>query len=39
VQKQEVRGRKIFSKGAYSKVSDWEINFSDEEIQSFSAFP
>ena len=35
-QKQEVRDRKIFSKWAYWPVSDWEINFSNEEIRSFS---
>ena len=35
-QKQEVRGRKIFSKRVYWWVHDWEINFSDKEIQSFS---
>ncbi len=35
-QKQEIQGRKIFSKGAYWWVSDWEINFSDKEIRSFS---
>ena len=36
--KREVRGRKIFSKGVYWMVSDWEINFYDNEIRSFSAF-
>jgi glycosyltransferase involved in cell wall biosynthesis len=35
-QKQEVRGRKIFSKWASWDGSDWEINFSNEEIRSFS---
>ena len=38
-QKQEVRGRKIFSKWAYWLVSDWETSFSDEEIRSFSEIP
>lgn len=37
-QKQEVQGGKIFSKEAYSDVSDWEINFSNDEIRSFSGF-
>ena len=35
-QKQEVQGGKIFSKGAYSNVSDWEIHFSNDEVRSFS---
>lgn len=35
-QKQEVRGRKIFSKGVSWFGNDWEINFSDKEIRSFS---
>ncbi len=38
-QKQEVQGRKIFSKGAYESVSDWENNFSNDEIRSFSGIP
>ena len=37
-QKQEVQGGKIFSKEAYSDVSNWEINFSNDEIRSFSGF-
>jgi hypothetical protein len=37
-QKQEVRGRKIFAIWAYWWVSEWAINFSDEEIHSFSNF-
>jgi two-component system, OmpR family, sensor histidine kinase CiaH len=35
-QKQEIRGRKIFSKGAYESVSDWENNFYNDEVRSFS---
>jgi glycosyltransferase involved in cell wall biosynthesis len=35
-QKQEVRGRKIFSKWASWDGSDWEINVPNEEIRSFS---
>ena len=35
-QKQEIQGRKVFSKGVYSVVSDWEINFSNDEVRSFS---
>jgi diaminopimelate decarboxylase len=35
-QKQEVRGREIFSKWAYYPVSDWENNLSNKEIRSFS---
>lgn len=38
-QKQEVRGRKIFSKWASWSGSDWEINFSHEEIHSFREIP
>ncbi len=30
---------KIFSKGAYCYVSDWEINFDGKEVRNFSAFP
>lgn len=35
-QKQEVRGSKIFSKGVSWLGNNWEINFSDKEIRSFS---
>ncbi len=36
-QKQENRGEKFFSKGVYwNNVNDWEINFSDDEVRSFS---
>lgn len=35
-QKREIRGRKIFSTGSYESVSNWENNFSNEEVRSFS---
>lgn len=35
-QKQKVQERKIFSKWVYEPVNDWETNFSDDEIWSFS---
>jgi transcription-repair coupling factor (superfamily II helicase) len=38
-QKQRVRGGKIFSKGVSWFGNDWEINFSNEEIWSFSEVP
>jgi transcription-repair coupling factor (superfamily II helicase) len=38
-QKQEVRGKKIFSKGVSWFGNDWEINFSNDEIRSFSEVP
>lgn len=37
-QKQEVRGEIIFSKEAYSDVSDWENNFLNDEVRRFSGF-
>lgn len=37
-QKQEVQGRKNFSNWAYWLVSDWEQDFSDDEIPRFSEF-
>ncbi len=37
-QKQEIRERKIFSKVSPAERDDWEINFSDKEIRSFSEF-
>ena len=37
-QKQEIQGRKIFSKGFYTDVNDWEINFSNDEVRCFSDF-
>ncbi len=38
-QKQEVQGRKIFSKWASWYGSDWETDFSNEGIRSFSEIP
>jgi 16S rRNA (adenine1518-N6/adenine1519-N6)-dimethyltransferase len=38
VQKQEIRGKKIFSKEVYSDVNNWEINFFNDEVRSFSDF-
>lgn len=35
-QKQEIQGRKIFSKGVYETINDWEANFSNEEVRNFS---
>lgn len=35
-QKQEVQGRKAFSKWVYWSVNEWEKDFSNEEIRSFS---
>ncbi len=38
-QKQEVQGSKIISIEAYEWISDWEINFTNDEIRRFSEIP
>ncbi len=38
-QKQEVQGSKIISIEAYPSISDWEINFTNDELRHFSEIP